>query len=468
MYLFSGSASFTNTTVVGSGGASSRGGGIHNAGATLTLTNATLSDNIRGSLLTDQGATTNVANTIIANGFSDGDGDCVASGLPSGNGTTSNAITNDQRRESRSGQQLRARGPTAMCRALDPKLASLVDNGGATSTEALLAGSGALAAANEANCPATDQRGFDRANPCDIGAFEAVFVDQPSVTTQPADNVQQTQADLHADVNFSGEAGAYRLKWGTAPDALNNTTGEIGGGVSRASTPESTTINNLSPGVTYYFQAIADNATGTASGEVLQFTTQAGPPAISDVHVDSVTDTTATIDFTIDPQGNDTSYVINYGPGHELRKHVRHLRHWVNAGPQSLTKTLTNLGPSSTIHFQIVASNGVQQDVASDDQTFTTAEQLAGTVGMPFEVDDSGVGRTPAQTRRRWIGATAHSPTRATSVQPDPFSEGLIDYQVSDNHTYASPGHFPIRIIYDDLGPKPTSSPRYPRPPRRP
>ncbi len=81
VYLLSGTASLTNTTVVGSGGASSRGGGIHNAGATLTLTNATLSDNIRGSLLTDQGASTSVGNTIIANGFSDGDGDCVAPNL---------------------------------------------------------------------------------------------------------------------------------------------------------------------------------------------------------------------------------------------------------------------------------------------------------------------------------------------------------------------------------------------------
>ena len=309
-----------------------------------------------------------------------------------------------------------------------------------------------MGAANEANCPATDQRGFDRANPCDIGAFEAVFVDQPSVTTQPADNVQQTQADLHADVNFAGEAGAYRFKWGTAPDALNNTTGEIGGGVLSASTPESTTINNLSPAVTYYFQAFADNATGTVSGEVLQFTTQAGPPAISDVHVDSVTDTTATIDFTIDPQGNDTSYVINYGPDTNYGNTFGTFDIGSTPGPQSLTKTLTNLGPSSTIHFQIVASNGVQQNVASDDQTFTTAEQLAGTVGQAFDVSDSGIADTcPNAPTVDWGDGTQPDQGN-TSCQPDPFSEGLIDYEVSDSHTYASPGHFPIRIIYDDLG----------------
>ena len=117
-----------------------------------------------------------------------------------------------------------------------------------------------------------------------------------------------------------------------------------------------------------------------------------------------------------------------------------------------MTKTLTNLGPSSTIHFQIVASNGVQQDVASDDQTFTTAEQLAGTVGMPFEVDDSGVADTCPNAPTVDSGDSTQPDQGHVGCQPDPFSEGLIDYQVSDNHTYASPGHFAIRIIYDDLG----------------
>ncbi len=53
----------------------------------------------------------------------------------------------------------------------DPKLGPLTNNGGATPTHALLAGSPAQGAA--ANCTITDQRGVDRqAGTCDIGAFE--------------------------------------------------------------------------------------------------------------------------------------------------------------------------------------------------------------------------------------------------------------------------------------------------------
>ncbi|MGN6869636.1 MAG: beta strand repeat-containing protein [Solirubrobacteraceae bacterium] len=449
VYLFSGSASFTNTTVVGNGGASKRGGGIHNAGATLTLTNVTLSDNVRGSLLTDQGATTNVANSIIANGFSDGDGDCVAPNLPSGNGTTDNAITHDQ------GGNLDQDNSCGLTVAAgdvpggDPKLASLVDNGGATSTEALLAGSAALGAANEAKCPATDQRGFDRADPCDIGAFEAVFAGVPSVTTQAASNVQETQADLHADVDFAGEAGAYRFRWGTAADALNNSTGEIGGGVVSSSTSETTTVNTLSPGVTYFFQAFADNATGTAAGEVMQFTTPAGPPVISNVRVASVTDTTATIDFTIDPQGSDTSYVINYGPDTGYGNTFGTFDAGSTPGPQPQEVTLTNLGPSSTIHFQIDASNGVQQDVKSDDQSLTTDERIVGNVGDTFDVSDSGsAGFCPDHPTIDW----GDDSSSEGGISCFPGSGDGMDYAVDGSHVYAAPGHYSIRIIYNDLG----------------
>lgn len=95
-YLASGTVNLTNATVVGNGQASSFGGGIDNADATLTLINDTFSGNLRGAIETDYG-TTQVGNTIIGAGFSDGsDFACVAAGKQNNAGnTTSNAITTD-------------------------------------------------------------------------------------------------------------------------------------------------------------------------------------------------------------------------------------------------------------------------------------------------------------------------------------------------------------------------------------
>ncbi len=179
-----GTATFVNTTVVNSGWASSRGGGIANDGATLTLTNDTLSGNVRGSLETDAGSTS-VENTILGSGFSDSvDFDCVTAGRPAGDGaTTAKAITDDlgHNVDQDGACDLNAAGDQSM---VDPQLASLADNGGPTLTEALLPGSPAIDGADDPACPAADQRGVARPQgECDIGAFQVGALQTTSTTT---------------------------------------------------------------------------------------------------------------------------------------------------------------------------------------------------------------------------------------------------------------------------------------------
>jgi predicted outer membrane repeat protein len=70
----------------------------------------------------------------------------------------------------------------------DPKLGPLANNGGFTSTMALLAGSPAIDAGSDATCAATDQRGVARpiGTHCDIGAYEApVSAIAPAIINGP-------------------------------------------------------------------------------------------------------------------------------------------------------------------------------------------------------------------------------------------------------------------------------------------
>ena len=70
----------------------------------------------------------------------------------------------------------------------DPLLGPLQDNGGLTQTMALLPGSPAINAGDDANCPSSDQRGVERpqGNHCDIGAYEYQIT-------------SSTFADVHTD-----------------------------------------------------------------------------------------------------------------------------------------------------------------------------------------------------------------------------------------------------------------------------
>jgi len=57
----------------------------------------------------------------------------------------------------------------------DAGIGGLADNGGPTSTHALLAGSPAIDAGDNAVCPPADQRGSARSDgACDVGAFEFI------------------------------------------------------------------------------------------------------------------------------------------------------------------------------------------------------------------------------------------------------------------------------------------------------
>jgi hypothetical protein len=454
-FLTGGTASLTNATIVGNGWASSFGGGIVNADANLTLVNDTFSGNLRGALETDAG-TTAVANTIIGAGFSDNvDYACIAPGKQNSGGyTSSSAVTVDR------GNNIDEDGHCGLSGAgdmsnVDARLAPIFGNTGPTRTQALLSGSPALGdPASSDFCPATDQRGIARpSGRCDIGAFEAVIAGAPSTPqTDAPQNVTETSADFAATINLTGEAGGFHFLFGRSSDPATWTaTPEAAAGAVSSDTSVTETTIGLNPGTTYYYTAVADNASkSTPSENVQHFTTPPGAPVISNVSVESVTDTTAVIDFTVDPQGSDTSYFVNYGADAGYGNQTPAGDAGPDTGPKPETVTLTNLTPSGTIHFQVVAGNVVHQGVTSDDQTLTTATRIHGVAGAPLQVSDSGLADgCPSAPTVDW--GDDNSDNQA-SINCTDGPDDSTAYSVSDSHTYTAPGRYLIRVIYDDLG----------------
>jgi len=134
------------------------GGNVYNAGVAFVL-NATLAsgnaNEAEGGNLNNQGLLL-LQNTILAN---------------AGTGNNCSGSVTDF------GGNLRwpASDPTCVGSYGNPKLGTLQNNGGPTSTMALLAGSAGIDTGVDAFCPTTDQRGVLRPQGphCDIGAYEA-------------------------------------------------------------------------------------------------------------------------------------------------------------------------------------------------------------------------------------------------------------------------------------------------------
>ena len=456
VYLLRGTVTLTNSTVVGSGGASAIGGGIHNGAGTLTLTNDTLSGNVRGQLMTDTTAITSVENTIIGNGYSEGDGDCIAPGRPDDvtDASSGPAITNDlgHNIDQDGSCDLDATGDSSN---VDPKLAPIADNGGPTRTKALLAGSPALGDPSPSDCPSEDQRGFPRPDgSCDIGAFEAVLNAAPTATTGGAQDITDSSADLSATINLQGEAGGFHFLYGTTDDPADfNPYSEVAAGAPDGDAAETQELTNLTPNTTYYYEAVADNATGSTAGTVEHFTTAAGPPVLSNVTVASVTDTTATITFTLDPEGADTYYIVAYCHDTTDCLFTNPTDIGSASGPQNLSVTLTDLTPGTAYNFGVIAGSSVESVAGSGNLTFTTDRQVMGIVGRQVTVSDSGTTDgscpTPASVAVDW-GDDSSDNGAQISCQPGDDDE--LDYTVTDTHTYSAPGDYLIQIDYGDLG----------------
>jgi uncharacterized repeat protein (TIGR01451 family)/CSLREA domain-containing protein len=187
-----GNSQLSNVTISGNtaSGMEAFGGGVaENGGGTISLTNATITGNTvdgagitpqhAGGSITESGgssATVTLKNSIVNAGTPT---NCVAT-----SGTIPSAGNNID-----SGTSC-AFGAGGDQSGADPLLGPLADNGGPTQTHRLLNGSPALDTADNAACPAADQRGVSRPQPaggiCDKGALERVAADVAVAVSAPA------------------------------------------------------------------------------------------------------------------------------------------------------------------------------------------------------------------------------------------------------------------------------------------
>ncbi len=159
-----------------------------------------------------------------------------------------------------------------------------------------------------------------------------------------------------------------------------------------------------------------------------------GPPAVSSVSVQSVTETTATIVFTIDPDNADTSYVIDYGPNAGYGLSTAPVDIGATGGPQHLTRTLTELEPGHTYHFDVVATNSqAAAGEHSEDQPFTTQSNgsLPTTPFVPPSGPPGGAGGV--------LGFVSSAPGPATlATLPPPVLGKTVNVDVVSGKVFVS------------------------------
>lgn len=194
----------------------------------------------------------------------------------------------------------------------------------------------------------------------------------PTVRTGPATKVTNTTAVLTGSVTPNGAATDYVFSYGpTTGYGVNTAARSAGSGTKlRAVTQK---IAGLTPGTTYHFRIGALNRSGTATGADRTFTTTGHPPAaVVTGSAVNVGRTVATPTGAINPEGQTTSWVIQYGltPSYGYQTFAQTLGPATTAVPVSAP--LVGLAPRTLFHYRVVAFHGARVVSAGADATFFT------------------------------------------------------------------------------------------------
>jgi hypothetical protein len=180
----------------------------------------------------------------------------------------------------------------------------------------------------------------------------------PTVTTVPVTAIAQTTATSGGNVTSIGSSPvtARGVCWGTGTCPVvtgNHTTDGSGAGAFTSS------ITGLTPGTLYYVRSYATNATGTAYGNELNFTTLVVQvaPTVTTTTVTAVNQTTATSGGNVTATGSSPVIArgVCWSTTHSPTTACSHTSDGSGAG--SFTSSITGLTPATTYYIRAFATN---------------------------------------------------------------------------------------------------------------
>ncbi len=194
----------------------------------------------------------------------------------------------------------------------------------------------------------------------------------PTATTGAASAIGQTTATLNGTVNPQGKLTKYHFDYGLTM-SYGEKTSEASAGEGSTAEVVASSLSSLAPGTTYHYRLVATNAADTTEGADKTFTTQPAPgaPSASTGTVSALSETQATLNGTVNPNGQATEYHFEWGLTSSYGQSTEELPAGEDHAAHAESTALTGLVAGTVYHFRVVAKNasGTVQGV---DNTFTT------------------------------------------------------------------------------------------------
>ena len=187
----------------------------------------------------------------------------------------------------------------------------------------------------------------------------------PTVTTQAADNVTTSGANLKGLVNPNGLATDAWFEYGTdntfTNPTLTHTTTHRAKGSGMASVQIDEPITGLDVATIYYFRVVASNSAGTRNGSIASFTTATPnvPPTVNTLGATGITASGATLNGNANPNGLATAAHFEWGQDPDLVGAATTADQAIGSGSAdvSLSAPLDALIASTTYYYRVVATS---------------------------------------------------------------------------------------------------------------
>jgi len=207
----------------------------------------------------------------------------------------------------------------------------------------------------------------------DAGGQGQVNVIPPIVTTDAANTITSITATLTGTVNANGDSTTVTFEYGTTTAYGTTVTADQSPVAGTGNMSVSKNITALAPGTPYHYRVVGQNAGGTTNGGDMTFTTSNAAPTATTNAASAITSTTATLNGTINANGDSTTVTFEYGLTIAYGTTVTADQSPVTSSSNTaVSKGITGLTPNMLYHFRVVGQNGIGTTNGTD-MTFTTS-----------------------------------------------------------------------------------------------